>query len=511
MAYGYETEEDVAPAYGVNPGDLPLRPPNRRQIPLSMPPPSPESVANQPRSGVDAQPIPPQMGQMAPAGDLGILSAPNAPPPVNPRIAPPAPMGPAAQRLQDFSATPPPEIKPLHGWKRVLDTIGQIAAPRVEEAIRNEPQRAYAGQLSQLEKGATAEEQAAKEPLTLGQEVATSRQKNALADQEEAKAAQLRNPAPKPATNDFERWIQQNPDAPVSDWLNLQNTTRQPTNDFELFIKQNPNAKASDYLAMQAENQRTGAVKPEIVAQIGERPIKPGEKNSKGLTDEQWGKKSQQITQDESIASADARGKSYGRNRPVQVLDTFNGNRPVTVSAGEAEDNPQRYVTQSGGEKALPREALIGDIRTSAQNVRKNLDVLNATGFDRAKLAAALGDPSTTFQAYLQAIPRGSLDDRGQQFVSDLFNLREQAMAMRSVLGAGAGSEDMRRAILQTLPGVATPGQGFGEKQIDNLLAVLDRLERGVPNVPLTNRQGQSGAPGSSAPAPAKNDPLGIR
>jgi len=196
---------------------------------------------------------------------------------------------------------------------------------------------------------------------------------------------------------------------------------------------------------------------------------------------------------------ADVRGKSFGRNRPMQVLDTWNGNRPVVVSAGEAEDNPQRYVTQSGGEKSLPKEALINDIRVSAENVKKNLAVLDSSGFDRVKLAAALADPNSTAQSYLQAIPRGSLDENSQQFVADLFNLREQAMAMRSVLGAGQGSEDMRRAILSTLPGVASPSQKFGAKQIDNLIAVLNRVERGVPQVPLAPERGGGQGRGGGA------------
>lgn len=238
----------------------------------------------------------------------------------------------------------------------------------------------------------------------------------------------------------------------------------------------------------------------EIEAQVGAKPTTPqfGGKQypSVGAAQKAWGAEAEKIKNREAEAGANARGAAFGRNRPVQVLDTFNGNRPVTVSAGDAEDNPSRYVTQSGGEKALPREALINDIRVSSQNVEKNLDVLNAKGLDRAALAAALGDPNTTFQSYLQAVPRGMLDDRGQQFVSDLFNLREQAMAMRSVLGAGAGSEDMRRAILSTLPGIASPDANFARKQIRNLQQVLDRVEQGVPNVPLR------GGPNDKTPAP---------
>jgi hypothetical protein len=286
---------------------------------------------------------------------------------------------------------------------------------------------------------------------------------------QDSEAAARANPQPKEPTNDFELWARQNPQAPAGDWLKLQESVKPAPSD-------------------------TTKLSPDVEAQIGPQPnrksFQPGPEGDKvfAAQNKSWGVAAEKIINEKAAAAGQSRGAAYGRNRPVQVLDTFNGNRPVTVSAGDAEDNPQRYVTQSGGEKALPKEALIGDIRTSAQNVKKNLDVLNAKGFDRATLAAALANPDSTAGAFIQALPRGALDDRAQQFVTDLFNLREQAMAMRSVLGMGAGSEDMRRAIIQTLPGVATPGDKFGAKQIDNLLAVLDRLEKGVPNVPMTDR-----------------------
>lgn len=232
---------------------------------------------------------------------------------------------------------------------------------------------------------------------------------------------------------------------------------------------------------------RGGSEKPEIIAQIGERP-KPGQKNSQGLMEKQWGQRYEQMLNQEAASGAAARGQSYGRNRPVQVIDTWNGNRAVTVSAADAEDNPDRYRTQSGTVPALKQRALINDIRQSAEQVRKNVSVLDSSGLDRATLAASLADPSSTLTAYLQGVPRGALTDDQQQFVADLFNLREQAMAMRAVLGAGQGSDDLRRAVLQTLPGIASDSRLAG-KQIDNLEKVLGRLEQGIPNVPLNQPQ----------------------
>lgn len=233
----------------------------------------------------------------------------------------------------------------------------------------------------------------------------------------------------------------------------------------------------------------------EIEAQVGARPTTAtwnGKKYpSVSAAQAAWGKQAEQIKNQEAAAGAEARGQAYGANRPVSVIDTWNGNRPVTVSAREAEDNPERYATAGPAEKALPREALINDIRVSAQNVGKNLGVLDSGGIDRAKLATSLADPNSTFQSYLQGIPRGELSDEQQEFVADLFNLREQAMALRTVLGAGQGSEDMRRAILDTLPSIAS-NSSLARKQLGNLQAVLNRVERGVPNVPLNSERGKT-------------------
>lgn len=155
--------------YGVNPGEVPLPLPQRKAPQIApLPYPGTMGVANPPQTGTSAQPIGPDMGQTPQS----------------------AQMGPAGQRLQDFESKPAPEIKPLHGWKRVLDTIGQVVAPRIEDAVRNEPQRAYASQLGQLEKGAKAESDQQKNQADLGQTLAQTTETGVRTDLE-------RNPRPK--------------------------------------------------------------------------------------------------------------------------------------------------------------------------------------------------------------------------------------------------------------------------------------------------------------------------
>jgi hypothetical protein len=416
------------------------------------------------------------------------------------------------QKLAADKAAGPPQ---LHGWKKALDTVGQIAAPNFEERIPGSVGN-YKARIVQETTAAKNEQELARGHLAdadtisqVGQRAAETpgspqraTEAKTASDAETARQLAIRNATP--AANEFELLQRQQPNATASELAKIENADKSPTSEFDLALKQNPGMTAPDYMKMQSDAARTGATLPEITAQIGERPA-PGQKNSKGLTDEQWGQKAEAIKTNEANSAAGARGAAFGRNRPTQVLDAWNGNRPVIVSAGEAEDNPDRYVTQSGGTQALPKEALINDIKTSAQRVQQNLSVLSASGFNRAALAAALADPSTTVDSYMQAIPRGTLDDRGQQFVADLFNLREQAMAMRSVLGSSGGSEDTRRAILQTLPGIASNPQ-LAAKQLNDLYQDLDRLQQGVPAVPLApasagrNESSQQGSSQQSEP-----------
>ena len=221
------------------------------------------------------------------------------------------------------------------------------------------------------------------------------------------------------------------------------------------------------------------------------------------------GRDLQKLVDDEASQQGNARGAAFGRNRPLSVLDTWNGNRPITVSAGEAEDNPDRYVTQGGGAPAMQKEALIQDIRTTIGNVGDSLKAMKA-GFNaptRAMLAASLGDPNGTAAQFFQSVPRANLDETQQNYVIDIFQLRENAMAMRSLLGSGQGSDDLRRAIVQTLPGPGTPSKGYAQQQLKRLNQTVDRLERGVPNVPLAGPgpqrgSGQGGGARDLGPAP---------
>jgi hypothetical protein len=204
----------------------------------------------------------------------------------------------------------------------------------------------------------------------------------------------------------------------------------------------------------------------------------------------------------EASAVGSARGEGYAKARTVQVLDTKNGNAPIYISAADVikanQEEPGRYIAATQGAKALTRTALIEDIHGTINNVRESMQAMpDFTAGQRAKIAIVMRDPNT--QSALSTFLAGSygqtLTPDQQNYLIDLAQLKENAMAMRSVLGAGQGSDDLRKAITATLPGPATPNKEYGLKQLDKFEQVLNRLSKGIPQVPLRDNVGQPQRP----------------
>jgi len=155
---------------------------------------------------------------------------------------------------------------------------------------------------------------------------------------------------------------------------------------------------------------------------------------------------------------------------------------------------------------AMNKTALLEDIRGGINQVRDSLKGMSDEEFsmkDRALIAGALKsrDPRGAITQLIGGQFKGSLSDKQQEYLINQANLVENAMAMRSVLGAGQGSEDLRQAIVNTIPGASTPSRKYAMTQLETFEKTLNRLERGIPNVPLRpeSRQ-QSQAAGGPAP-----------
>ncbi len=208
------------------------------------------------------------------------------------------------------------------------------------------------------------------------------------------------------------------------------------------------------------------------------------------------------------IQPAQVKVEGLGDIRELPVIDTQNNNSLQYLNANDINkanrEQPGRYVPAGEGTKALNKTALLEDIRGSISATRDSLSQIPE--FDattKAKIAVALRDrdPRSAVSQLIGGEAGRQLSPAQQEYLINLAQLHEQAMAMRSVLGAGQGSDDLRAAILRTIPGPSTPNKAYAAKQLDQFEQVLNRLARGVPSVPLRDSSGSGRAqPGGGHP-----------
>jgi hypothetical protein len=229
-----------------------------------------------------------------------------------------------------------------------------------------------------------------------------------------------------------------------------------------------------------------------------------------------WGKKVNAFKQKQKIDLGIAQRAPL--QREYSVLDTKNGNAPAFVTPEMLAAEPGRYMPAGPAAQALNKTALIEDIRGTLNKARDAAGRMGNEGFDkkqRAWIAAGLAAPQGQAGQYLESLAREPLTDAQQDYIVALFQMKENAMAMRSVLSAGQGSEDLRTAITQTLPGAGTPSKEFFTKQVDAIENTINRLERGVPNVPLGPAKPNVGGGGEAPKPPAGKsvvyDPQGVQ
>lgn len=245
-----------------------------------------------------------------------------------------------------------------------------------------------------------------------------------------------------------------------------------------------PTALPAQMVALQA--------KKALAESGGGPPLTPQE--SAKLTALQGYQDAQQRFQ---LRMAGIRGAQYNMTKPLAVFDSSNGNAPTYATFAQMQQEPGRYLPAGPTAKAMSQENLMEDLQGTSQNVRQAINNLKEDfpADMKVKIAVAMRaeDPSV-LSALISSGALGALTDDQQDFLVGVQQLKENALAMRSVLGAGQGSDDVRRAIQSTLPSLLSPNKKFALKQLDAYDATVQRLHRGVPKVPLNNTN-QPGTP----------------
>ena len=188
-----------------------------------------------------------------------------------------------------------------------------------------------------------------------------------------------------------------------------------------------------------------------------------------------------------------ARMEILGQTRGVSMIDTKNNNRPTELNWDQInqfnQTDPGRFLPAGTTVPALKQEALIGDIRGNIEQVDKALNKLpeDFGALDRAKIAFALrsNDPKGAMNQLMSSGAISNLSPEQQEYIITITNLVENALSMRTLLGVGQGSRDLRAAIEAVIPGPTTPNKSYAKKQLQYFAKTLERLEKGIPGVPL--------------------------
>jgi hypothetical protein len=225
---------------------------------------------------------------------------------------------------------------------------------------------------------------------------------------------------------------------------------------------------------------------------------------------------------------AQKRGASYAQEKAKYTMYDVvenTGQGPVTrkASAYEIAQNndkdPGRFMPASSGQKVINQKTFIADIHGATNSLRASIDRMPELTPDTAAQVAMVmksSNPRSAWDSWFKAGASDTLTPEQIDYVTDLVQLQENAMAMRSVLGAGQGSDELRAAIRATVPGASTPSKAYAYSQLDKLEDQLNRLSRGVSvNAKLAPEQdrvqtvGKPAAAGQPVAAPAKPGKIG--
>ncbi len=195
---------------------------------------------------------------------------------------------------------------------------------------------------------------------------------------------------------------------------------------------------------------------------------------------------------------ATARYEMYLK-RAIPVY-TSDGNLTYSNSF-EINKNPSKFAPPTQALAVRNKAALFKDIDATSGLVNDAIRKLPDTAFDpeaRAQIALVMKEdhPASAMQNFIRSGFATTLSDEQVAYVTTLASLQESSMAMRSIQGMGAGSDMLRTAIMNMLPGAGTPSKKWAQQQMALFKVEVDSLRTALPNLP--GGQGGEKSPATS-------------
>jgi hypothetical protein len=232
-----------------------------------------------------------------------------------------------------------------------------------------------------------------------------------------------------------------------------------------------------------------GKIDPIIAAQVGKPPDStqfPGGEDDPTYRAKMkaWGVEAEKIKDRMAGSAAAARGAGYGLNRVAGYI-TPEGEL-VTATGGQA--IASGYVPAAPGFQAMSKQSQFSDISNASQKLRSAISALQpGDAFNTAAVAQMArlmrADDPGTVGAALDNLLASGLNERQQDYVIWLKQMKERLMSIRPIAGMGQGSDAMRDAISSTLPSVASGNAQFALKSMDAVDNQMQLLYRGIPKV----------------------------
>lgn len=233
--------------------------------------------------------------------------------------------------------------------------------------------------------------------------------------------------------------------------------------------------------------------------------------------------KSQKDILSRQETSMDRYAKMRGQ---VQMYNVYNNDTGEMEEVNANTMNASPPGTYAGGtamQTQRNRQAVFDELDQSVSTLNSAINKLGNESFsaaDRAEIASTLinqKDAGSTVWSFAGSEVANHLTEAQKDYVIAIINAQESAMAIRSIGGVpGAGSDQLRGAVLNMLPGAGTPSKAWAQQQMKVFGQQISKLKGSLP----TNIKGPTGSaakPGLPTPPAApsagasRNDPLGIR